>query len=131
MVDCATEFAHQFFRGTCDTATGACTPVDGKKTKKTGEICDLNGDCETEKCAGGQLAMNQDKLSVCSTACVNEVTGALDDAKCNVGICGLYGICTVECTADEECPLSAATDPPPAGKAWSYLPCKAGRCTRP
>lgn len=128
VADCAAEFSHQFFRGECDTATGACKTITAQKTKKAGEVCNSNENCESGSCAGTNFSKNQDKLSVCAADCEDD-KGAADDSKCAGGVCGLLLVCTAQCTVDEDCPVNGLTATPAAGKAWAYVPCKDGKCT--
>lgn len=130
VADCASEFAHQLFRGECDTASGACKTITADKTKNIGEVCNEDKNCATGSCGGSIFGKNQDKISVCSADCAGSM-GAPDDKKCEEGVCGLFLVCAPQCTVDEECPVDGLTATPASGKPWAYVPCVKGKCTPP
>ena len=127
--DCAAEFSTQFYRGSCDVATGACTAIEGAAALLQGAACDTSDDCTSGVCSNALSFQANAQDSVCTIDCtVTADCAALTGFTCTVPF-GVQNYCRPACATNLDCGVvdlnSADLD---AGEPWDYLTCTAGAC---
>tara|TARA_R110002073_G_scaffold123819_11_gene267963 strand:- start:11478 stop:13430 length:1953 start_codon:yes stop_codon:yes gene_type:complete len=127
--DCAAEFSTQFYRGSCDVVTGACTDIEGAGALAEGASCDSPDDCTSGLCSNPLPFQENAQDSVCTIECVATADCAsLAGFTCTVPF-GAQNYCRPACVSNLDCGVpdldSADLD---TGEPWNYLTCTAGAC---
>lgn len=125
--DCAAEFSTQFYRGSCDVATGACSDIAGAGALAQGEACDSPDDCTSGICSNGLAFQANAQDSVCTIACTATADcAALGGFTCTVPL--QENFCRPACVGNLDCGANVGSENLDAGEPWDYLTCTAGSC---
>jgi hypothetical protein len=124
--DCASTFAFQLYRGTCDAAVGVCRPISGNGQLGEGAHCDDDKDCLSGLCSYQPFTRNAHERSFCTRLC-DEQSPCPSSQRCATYL--LNEMCVDACEVDDECNASTSSVPP-EGKNWAYLICNkaSGNC---
>lgn len=125
--DCAAEFSTQFYRGSCDVVTGACSDIAGAGALAQGAACDTPDDCTSGICSNGLAFAANSQDSVCTISCAATVDcAALPGFTCTVPL--VENFCRPACVGNLDCGANIGSENLDVGEPWDYLTCTAGSC---